>query len=97
MKDFLIGESNQTQTSEYSIFTFRIAPKIYTSLIASDESSFQLSPILLGITLTLLIVAGFIILKIYSKKRTKSNDTLNNSKQSNSLLCSQDATKVKYL
>ncbi|XP_037038777.1 hemicentin-1 isoform X2 [Bradysia coprophila] len=74
LKDFLIGDNHQTQTT-------------------SDESSFQLSPILLGILLTLLIVACFIVLKIYSRRRTKSNDTLNNSKQSNSLLCSQDATK----
>lgn len=98
LKDFVIGETNQTHGGKCNLvrkFTI-IVIILNVQFSASDDSSFQLSPILLGILLTLLLVAAFIVLKIYSKRRTKSNDTLNNSKQSNSLLCNQDATKVKH-
>lgn len=74
LKDFIIGDNQQTQT-------------------VIDENTFQLSPIIIGILLTLLILACFVAIRIYTKKRTKTNETLDHSKQSSSLLCSQDAAK----
>lgn len=51
----------------------------------------------MGIILTLLILLCFVAIRIYTKRRTKTNETLDNSKQSSSLLCTQDAAKVnKY-
>lgn len=59
------------------------------------ETSFQLSPIILGILLTLLILCCFIIVKIYTSKRTRTmNNALNNTKHSNILLA-QDSTSSK--
>lgn len=59
-----------------------------------ESSSFNLSPIILGALLTLLILCCVVVSKMYSKKRSHSDETLNGSKQSNALLCKQDMAKV---
>lgn len=38
-----------------------------------------------------------IFARIYSNKRNKATETLDNSKQSSSLLCNQDTAKVHFL
>lgn len=61
---------------------------------APESSSFNVSPIILGCLLTLLILCCVVVSKIYSRKRAHSDETLNGSKQSNALLCKQELSKV---
>lgn len=56
--------------------------------IAADSATFQLSPIVFGIVLTLIILASYCFVRIYISRRQQKNDTtIDSSKQSSSLLC----------
>uniref|UniRef100_A0A1B0DE33 Ig-like domain-containing protein n=1 Tax=Phlebotomus papatasi TaxID=29031 RepID=A0A1B0DE33_PHLPP len=63
--------------------------------VASFDTSFHLSPIVFGTLLTLLVLCCVIVGRMYTAKRSHSNDTLSSSKQSSTLLCKQDPSKVK--
>uniref|UniRef100_A0A1B0EVK6 Putative b-cell receptor cd22 n=1 Tax=Lutzomyia longipalpis TaxID=7200 RepID=A0A1B0EVK6_LUTLO len=62
---------------------------------ASFDTSFHLSPIVFGTMLTLFILCCVILGRMYTSRRSHSNDTLSSSKQSSTLLCKQDPSKVK--
>lgn len=68
--------------------------KICSLLAATESSSFNMSPIILGCLLTLLILCCVLVSKMYSRKRSTSDEALSGSKQSNALLCKQDMSKV---
>lgn len=56
--------------------------------IAADSATFQLSPIVFGIVLTLIILASYCFVRIFISRRQQKNDTtIDSSKQSSSLLC----------
>ncbi|XP_055708974.1 nephrin-like [Phlebotomus papatasi] len=61
--------------------------------VASFDTSFHLSPIVFGTLLTLLVLCCVIVGRMYTAKRSHSNDTLSSSKQSSTLLCKQDPSK----
>lgn len=54
---------------------------------SSDSGSFQVSPILIGAVVTLLIIFALMVVRMFLRRQAKSNDSLDNSKQSSSLLC----------
>lgn len=56
--------------------------------IAANNGSFQLSPIVFGIALTLFILTAYCIVRVVVNRRQLKNDTtIGSSKQSSSLLC----------
>lgn len=54
---------------------------------SSDGDSLRLSPILIGALVTLLIIFALMVVRMVVQRQTKSNESLDNSKQSSSLLC----------
>lgn len=68
-----------------------------SNVLANADSSVALSPILIGVLLTLAILTIATCSQLYAKRRTKSNESLDHSKQSSSLLCNADAAKVSRM
>lgn len=60
--------------------------------LAADSASFQLSPIVCGIVLTLFILATYCFVRVFMRREQHKNDTtIDSSKQSSSLLCNGTA------
>lgn len=59
-------------------------------IIAVDNGALQLSPIFLGILITILILMSYVMVRTFWKRtqQQKSDDAVDSSKQSSSLLCS---------
>lgn len=100
LKEFLFDSNIENHAGESTAAALRgllfTDPSPSSLSAAPESSSFSLSPIILGCLLTLLILCCVLVSKMYSRKRSHSDDALNGSKQSNALLCKQDMSKVQY-
>lgn len=100
LKDFPFGNELENRSGKAMYMETRYARQLQYLVnftVASFDTSFHLSPIVFGTLLTLLVLCCVIVGRMYTAKRSHSNDTLSSSKQSSTLLCKQDPSKVKVI